>query len=131
MGLAKILIVDDDADIVESTKVVLEDKGYKVICASTGKEGLDKTRQHKPALIILDIMMERGDTGFDVCRELKRDQTYKHIPILMLTAIKQKTGMDFKKEAGDELWLPVDDYCDKPLKPEELLSKVEALLKKR
>lgn len=129
--MAKILIIDDDPDIVESTKVVLESKGYKVISAPGGKEGLDKTRQENPDLIILDIMMEKGDTGFDVCRELKKDQTYKHIPILMLTAIKEKTGMDFKKEAGDEVWLPVDDYVEKPLKPDELLSKVEILLKKK
>lgn len=129
--MAKILIVDDDPDIVESTKVVLESRGYEVISASTGKEGLEKTKQEKPVLIILDIMMEKGDTGFDVCRELKKDRSYKNIPILMLTAIKERTGMDFKKEAGDEVWLPVDDYVEKPLKPDDLLSKVEALLKKR
>lgn len=129
--MAKILIVDDDPDIVESTKVVLESEGYEVISASTGKEGLAKIRKDRPALIILDVMMERDDAGFDVCRELKKDQGYKDIPVLMLTAIKEKTGMDFKKEAGDEAWLPVDDYCDKPVKPDELLSKVGALLKKK
>lgn len=129
--MAKILIIDDDPDIVESTKVVLESKGYKVISALGGKEGLDKARQENPDIIILDIMMEKEDTGFDVCRELKKEQNYKNIPILMLTAIKEKTGMDFKKEAGDEAWLPVDDYCDKPLKPDELFSKVETLLDKK
>lgn len=129
--MAKILIIDDDPDIVESTKVVLERKGYEVISASSGEEGLDKTRRENPNLIILDIMMETKDKGFDICRELKKAQTYKHIPILMLTAIKERTGMDFKKEAGDEVWLPVDDYCDKPLKPDDLLSKVEALLRKK
>ena len=129
--MAKILIVDDDPDIVESTKVVLESEGYEVISASSGKEGLAKIRKGRPALIILDVMMERDDAGFDVCRELKKDQGYNDIPVLMLTAIKEKTGMDFKKEAGDEAWLPVDDYCDKPVKPDELLSKVGALLKKK
>lgn len=129
--MAKILIVDDDPDVVESMKVVLESKGYEVISASSGKEGLNKTKQDKPDLIILDIMMESGDRGFDVCRELKKDKEYKDIPILMLTAIKERTGFDFKKEAGDEVWLPVDDYVDKPLKPDELVSKVDSLLKKR
>lgn len=129
--MAKILIVDDDQDITESMKVVLESKGYKVIPAYSGKEGLEKTKQQGPDLIILDIMMEKGDSGFDVCRELKKDQRYKNIPILMLTAIKEKTGMDFKKEAGDEVWLPVDDYVEKPLKPEELITKVEALLRRK
>jgi CheY-like chemotaxis protein len=129
--MAKILIVDDDPDIVESMKVVLEDKGYQVISASSGQEGLKNVEENKPDLIILDIMMETGDKGFDVCRQLKKDQNYKHIPILMLTAIKDKTGLDFKKEAGDEVWLPVDAYVDKPLKPQELISKIEVLLKKK
>ena len=127
--MAKILIVDDDPDIVEAMKVVLEDKNYKVASAKSGEEGLKKVKSDKPDLIILDIMMETGDKGFDVARALKRDKNYKNIPILMLTAIKEKTGLDFKNEAGDEVWLPVDDYVEKPLKPAELLSKVQALLK--
>jgi DNA-binding response OmpR family regulator len=129
--MEKILIIDDDPDIVESTKVVLESRGYKVISAPSGKEGLKMTRKENPDLIILDVMMEKADTGFELCRELKKEQSYKNIPILMLTAIKEKTRMDFKNETGDEIWLPVDDYCDKPLKPDELLSKVGTLLKKR
>lgn len=129
--MAKILLVDDDPDIMESMKVILESKKYEVISAFSGEEGLNKTRKKKPDLIILDVMMETGDKGFDVARELKRDENCKHIPILMLTAIKERTGMGFEKEAGDEVWLPVDDYCDKPLKPEELIAKIKKLLKKR
>ena len=129
--MAKILIIDDDPDIVESTKVVLESKGYKVISASTGKDGVSKARQEKPDIILLDVMMEYSSAGFDVSRELKKDDGLKDIPILMLTAVKDKTGLDFKKEAGDKAWLPVDDYCDKPLKPDELLTKVEQLLKRK
>lgn len=129
--MAKILIIDDDPDILESMKIVLESKGYKVVSASSGEEGLKKTKQKAPDLIILDVMMETGDKGFDIARELKKDKNYKNIPIIMLTAIKERTGWDFKKEAGDETWLPVDDYCDKPLKPDELISKVDTLLKKK
>ncbi len=128
--MAKILIIDDDPDIVEAMKVVLESKHYQVRIAKTGEEGLGGVKRDKPDLVILDVMMETADKGFDVARELKWDPKYKDIPILMLTAIKEKTGLDFGKEAGDEHWLPVDDYCDKPLHPDELLSKVEALLKK-
>lgn len=128
---AKILIIDDDPDIVEAMKVILESRDYQVSVAATGEEGLKKVKQDKPELIILDVMMETGDKGFDVAREIKWDPHYKDVPILMLTAIKEKTGLDFKKEAGDEHWLPVDDYCDKPLHPEELISKVETLLKKK
>ena len=75
--------------------------------------------------------METGDRGFEVARQLKKDKDLEKAPILMLTAIKEKTGLDFQKEAGDGAWLPVDDYCDKPLKPEQLTSKVEKLLKKK
>lgn len=129
--MSKILIIDDDPDIVEAMKVVLESKNYEVTIAKSGEEGLKKTREGKPDLIILDVMMESMDKGFDVARNLKNDQSYKNIPILMLTAIKEKTGLGFEKEAGDPDWLPVDDYCDKPLNPEELISKVEVLLGKR
>ena len=129
--MATILIIDDDPDIVEAMKIVLESRGHQIRTAKTGEEGLIEVRRDKPELIILDVMMETGDKGFEVAREIKGDPKYEHIPILMLTAIKEKTGLDFGKEAGDEHWLPVDDYCDKPLHPDELVSKVEALLKKR
>ena len=129
--MARILIVDDDPDIVEAMKVVLESKKYSVESAGSGKEGLKKVKQLKPDLIILDIMMETGDKGFDVARILKKDPGYKDIPILMLTAIKERMGLDFKNEAGDAVWLPVDEYCEKPLNPEELISKVERLLSKK
>ncbi|MCM8778528.1 MAG: response regulator [Candidatus Omnitrophica bacterium] len=129
--MSKILIIDDDPDMVEAMRVVLENKNYQVESASSGKEGLKKAREDKPDLIILDVMMENLDTGFEVSRDLKKDQILKDVPILMLTAIKERTGLGFEKEAGDPDWLPVDDYCDKPLKPEELLTKVENLLKKK
>ncbi len=129
--MAKILIIDDDPDISESMKVVLESKGYQVISAESGKEGLAKAKKESPDLIILDVMMETGDKGFDVARDLTKDEDYKNLPILMLTALKEKRGLDFKNEAGDEVWLPVDDYCDKPLKSEELISKVNALINKK
>jgi len=129
--MANILIIDDDPDIVEAMKVVLESRSHHVRIAKTGEEGLREVMREKPELIILDVMMETTDKGFDVARELKWDPHYKDVPILMLTSIKERTGLDFGKEAGDEHWLPVDDYCDKPLHPDELVSKVESLLKKR
>lgn len=127
--MARILIIDDDPDIVEAMRVVLESKNHKVISAKNGAEGLKKVKLEKPELILLDVMMETMDKGFDVAREIKNDEDTKNIPILMLTAIKDKIGLDFKKEAGDETWLPVNDYVEKPLKPQELLDKVEKLLK--
>ncbi len=129
--MAKILIIDDDPDISEAMRVVLESKNYQVINALSGQAGLKQAKTEKPDLIILDVMMETSDKGFDVARDLKKEKDCKEIPILMLTAIKEKTGLSFNAEAGDETWLPVDDYVEKPLKPEELISKVESLLKKK
>lgn len=129
--MQKILIVDDDFDFVESLKVVLENRGYEVVSAPTGEEGVNKVKEEKPDLVILDVMMETVDRGFKAARELKKNKDSKDIPILMLTAISERVGLDFKKEAGDEVWLPVDEYCEKPLKSDELISKVERLLKSK
>ena len=129
--MAKILIIDDDPDIVEAMKVVLEGKKYQVSVAKSGEEGLKQVKHVAPDLIILDVMMETSDKGFEVAREIKGNEAYKDIPIIMLTAIREKTGLDFKKEAGDDVWLPVDDYCDKPLNPDQLISKVGQLIKNK
>ena len=129
--MPKILIIDDDPDIVEAMKVVLESKNYEVAIAKSGEEGLKRAKQGKPDLIILDVMMESMDKGFDVSRALKKDKDNRDIPVLMLTAIKEKTGLGFEKEAGDPDWLPVDGYCEKPLNPEELILKVGLLLRKK
>ena len=124
--MSQILIVDDDEDIVESIRLVLEKCGHQVIVAVDGNEGLDKARAGKPDVIILDVMMP-GLDGFEVARELKKDSRTRDISILMLTAIKDKTGFDFQKESGDPQWLPVDDYCNKPLDYEVLWAKVDHL----
>ncbi len=126
--MPKILIVDDDADIVEAMRLVLEKQGYQVSIAVDGNEGLAKARSEKPDAIILDVMMP-GPDGFEVARELKGDSRTREIAILMLTAIKDKTGFDFKKETADPGWLPVDDYCNKPLDYEILLKKIDHLVR--
>ncbi len=127
--MAKILIIDDDPDIVEAMRIVLESKNYLVSSSKSGDDGLRKAEAEKPDLIILDVMMETISKGFEVARDLKKSQKNRDVPILMLTAIKESTGLDFGNEAGDEDWLPVNDYMEKPLKPQELLSKVGTLLK--
>ncbi len=92
--MAKILIIDDDPDIVEAMTVVLESRNYQVSSAKNGQEGLKKVTADKPDLVILDVMMETADKGFDVAREIKN--SFKDIPILMLTAMKEKTGFGFE-----------------------------------
>lgn len=130
MGQGRILIIDDDPDITEAMAVVLENKGYEVQSALDGAEGMERLKQGRPDLIVLDVMMRTSQEGFDFSRALKQNPEYKDIPILMLTAVKQKTGLDFKAEAGDESWLPVEEFLDKPVKPDVLLEKVESLIQK-
>ena len=131
MAQGKILIIDDDPDITEAMTVVLENRGYEVRNARDGSEGMERLQEARPDLIILDVMMRTSQEGFELSRELKHNAAYKDIPILMLTAVKQKTGLDFKTEAGDESWLPVEEFLDKPVKPNVLLEKVEDLLSAR
>jgi CheY-like chemotaxis protein len=128
MRQGKILIIDDDPDITEAMKIILENKGYEVVSALDSTQGMKRLREAKPDLIILDVMMRSSQEGFELSRELKSDVQYKHIPILMLTAVKQKTGLDFRPAAGDDSWLPVEAYLDKPVKPDVLVEKVDDLL---
>jgi DNA-binding response OmpR family regulator len=128
MGQGSILIIDDDPDITEAMTVILTNRGYDVRSALDSSEGMDRLKEAKPDLIILDVMMRTSQEGFELSRELKHNKKFKDIPILMLTGVKQKTGLDFKTTAGDEDWLPVDEYLDKPVKPDVLLAKVEDLL---
>ena len=127
--MAKILIVDDDPDMVESMRIILECCKHKVSVAKSGEEGLKEAEASKYDLIILDVMMETMSKGFEVARSIRGGVKNKNVPLLLLTAIKQKTGLDFENEAGDKDWLPVDAYLEKPLKPNVLLAKVESLLK--
>ena len=130
MGQGKILIIDDDPDITEAMSVVLQNRGYEVRSARDSTEGMEQLKKAKPDLIILDVMMRTSQEGFELSRELKNNATYKDIPILMLTGVKDKTGLDFKSAAGDQAWLPVEEFLDKPVKPNVLLEKVEDLLQK-
>jgi len=131
MKTAKILIVDDDPDLRQALKATLRSKQYAVVTASDRPEGMEKIKSERPDLIILDVVMSTWQDGFEMSRELKADPQFKDMPILMLTAIKDRTGVDFKSSAGDPNWLPVDGFLDKPVEPEVLLAEVEKLLSKR
>lgn len=130
MSQGSILIADDDPDITEAMKLVLEEAGYAIEAARDGDAAMRLIRKSKPDLIILDVMMNSPQEGFALSRQLKKDPQYKGIRILMLTSLKEKTGIDFKSAAGDEEWLPVDAFLDKPVRPDVLLEQVKALLGK-
>lgn len=124
----KILVVDDDPDLVESVKMMLENKNYEVVTAYDGIEGLQKTKEESPDLIILDVMMPNKD-GYSVCAELKADPKYNKIPILLLTAVvSQMPTTSYTQRMGMET--EADDYIDKPVEPSELVKRAEILLQK-
>jgi len=131
MENAKILVVDDDQDIRDSLQVILEGQQYAVVTAADRAEGMQKVKSEKPDLLILDVMMSTWQDGFEMARDLKKDAQFKDIPILMLTGVKDQTGIDFKSTAGDPTWCPVDGFLDKPVEPHVLLSEIEKLLAKR
>jgi len=131
--MPKILVIEDDPDMVEALRMPLEANGYEVITASTGEEGLRTVKEIEPDLIILDVMMETATAGFQVSLQLRSPDprseyaAYRHIPILILTAIHTTTSLRF---GPDEAYLPVDDFVDKPIDPDVLLEKVRALIER-
>jgi two-component system alkaline phosphatase synthesis response regulator PhoP len=126
----KILIVDDDPDILAAIGAVLEARNYEVATARDGEEGLARLREEKPDLMILDLLMPRKD-GFAVCKELKdpRWSKYSDMPILMLTSVREEVSRRrYELETG--LSLDVDDYVEKPIDPFLLVERVENLMKR-
>ncbi|MBT3201799.1 MAG: response regulator [Phycisphaerales bacterium] len=123
--MAKILIVDDDPDVVDATEMFLKKEGHETATASSRKEGMQKVQEFAPELLILDCMMEEVDDGMVMAREL-RSQGFT-APILMLSSIGKVLGQDFDRD--DEI-LPVEEFIDKPVDPRILLEKVAAVLNK-
>ena len=124
---AKILIVDDDPAFVEATTAILKSGSYKVEAAYDKEEAMEKIKKEKPDLILLDVMMQRLDDGFTICYKLKHDPELKQIPVLMITGITKKTGLEFSPQTDGE-YLEADDYVEKPIKASDLLERVKKLL---
>jgi two-component system alkaline phosphatase synthesis response regulator PhoP len=124
----KILIVDDDSDFVEAVATILKSRKFEVVAAYDGKEGLEKVKTERPNLVVLDVMMPEKD-GYTVCRELKSDPKWSHIPILLLTAVASHVPTTrYTQQMGLET--EADDYIDKPVEPDVLVKRVETLLSK-
>ena len=118
----KILIVDDEPDIVETLKFLIESEGFESIIALDGEEALRKAKEENPDLMILDVMLPKIN-GYKVCRLLKFDSKYKHIPILMVTARSQEEDKVIGEETG------ADEYITKPFDINELVEKIHFYLK--
>lgn len=123
----KILIIDDDKDYGEALRIVLESNGFAVDHVLNIDDGRKSVEKSRPDLIILDVMMDKHTDGFDFCYDLKHDKECHKIPILMVTAVTEKTGFKFSPETDGE-YLQADDYVAKPIPVAELLSRVNKLI---
>jgi CheY-like chemotaxis protein len=128
-ALAKrILIVDDDEDFRQATELILSSAGYEVSGAGNSAEAEQKLGDEDIHLILLDVMMDTDTEGFHLAYKLRQDESLKHIPIIILTCIEEKTGEEIKLEdSGD--YLPVEAFLRKPLDPDELKGKIAELLR--
>ena len=129
----KILMIDDDDNLVNVVRLVMEAKNYQFEFALSAVEGLEKIKEFKPDLIILDVIMEDFVAGFRVVSELRTSDPdseysqYANIPIIMLTSVTSQTDINFGEKVGTAL-LPVDAFIEKPVKPAVLLEKIDELL---
>jgi DNA-binding response OmpR family regulator len=122
--MALIAIIDDDPDILDASCLVLKSKGFEVVTATNPNDGYKIITEKKPSLIILDVMMDEPDDGFFLAQKLRRENITT--PILMYTSVSKAIGLDF----GKNEMVPVDDFVEKPISPEELIAKLDTLLKK-
>jgi len=124
--MAKVLVVDDDPDVVEACKLHLERQGHQVSCAYSRAEAMKALKEGKPELLVLDVMMEQPDDGLAMAQELRRSGFTA--PIVMLTSISKATGMQYGK---DKELVPVEAFLEKPVAPKTLCDKVAQLLSAR
>jgi CheY-like chemotaxis protein len=124
----RILDVDDDLDVLEARKIVLEHKGYEVIQATNVKVAREILEHEKIDLIILDVMMEKDSDGFNFAQYVKMNEKFKHVPIILATAVNQRTKFKFSLEK-DGNFLPVEKFMEKPIDPDDLIATIKGLLK--
>ena len=129
MAQKSVLLVDDDADLVQALELVFKSAGYTVHTAGNRTEGWEKAREVHPDLVVVDVMMETEMDGFQLTYDLRRDKDLKAMPIIMLTAINQKMPFHFSPDT-DEDYIPVDKFIEKPVDPATLLKEAAALIKK-
>lgn len=123
--MALIAIIDDDPDILDASSLVLKSKGFDVVTATNPVDGYQIVAERNPNLIILDVMMDEPDDGFFLAQKFRKNGITT--PILMYTSVSKAIGLEF----GKSEMVPVDDFVEKPISPEELVKKVEGLLQKK
>ena len=131
--MKKIYIIDDDRNIVEAMSIVLKAHGYEVGCQYNEDNVIENLIAQKPDLVILDVIFPQNSTaGFDIARQIRKDQATAAIPIIMLSAINEKGvyAGTFSNNDRDDAWLPIDQFAEKPIQNDQLLQKVKAVLEK-
>jgi len=124
----KILVVDDDVDVLDSRKIVLEHNNYDVLTATNISVADEILKKEKIDLIILDVMMENDSDGFNFAQQVKSDEKFKKIPIILATAVNQRTKFKFDIEK-DGAFMPVEKFMEKPIDPDDLIVTIRGLLK--
>jgi DNA-binding response OmpR family regulator len=122
---ATILVIDDDRDFVNITRMILESQQYRVVTAANGEQGLTVMRMEKPDLVILDIMMSYIVEGLDVRRKMAEDKTLQHIPVIMVTSL---TSARAQGEMPSHDYIPDSQWLNKPIDPDLLLERVRKFL---
>jgi DNA-binding response OmpR family regulator len=133
MGKAKILVIDDDPDFVDAVTPILQSALYDVVSAANPTEGKEKILKEKPDLILLDIMMDSLFDGFSLCHNIKTAKEFKDVkdtPIIFVSAVKEMTGSRFQFKGEEQGLVGPDDYIDKPVKPDDLIARIERLIQK-
>lgn len=129
----KILVIDDDPDFREAVSLILKSAEYEIVTAKNPREGEQKAISERPDLIILDIMMDSLFDGYSLCNAIKTGKEFKEVrktPIIFVSAVREKTGSRFTFKPGEQGFVGPDDYIDKPVIPNDLLSRIEKLLKR-
>ena len=125
--MAKILIIDDDPDLVETYSTILTTNGYEVSSAPNGEEGLVKIKNDKPDMVVLDVMMNTDYEGFEVARKIREDMKLLKLPIIIISSIHEVKKVPYRF-GPDETYLPVDIWLDKPVEPDVFLEKIRTAL---
>ncbi len=126
----KLLLVDDDIDLLEQNKMLLEARGFEVITAESAKEGIEVFEAEKPDAAVVDLIMEEHDSGFVLCYKIKKTEHGKKIPIFILTSATYDTGFKFSTNSEEEReWIKCDDILNKPVVVEELVTKLANYMK--
>ena len=129
--MARIMIIDDDVELVEQTAASIREKGHIVTTVYATEEALRRMAEDRPDIVILDVMFpDNPVSGFDLARRIRLTKAYKSLPIILLTNVNQHFPMEFSAKDIDPNWMPVQDFMEKPVKLSALLAKVEQLLKK-